>query len=368
MYPFPLPAIGRGETGEAPPPMEKHDHTFHYNHPFDLESGPTLPGFQLKYTTLGKLNHERSNIVWVCHALTGSSDFTDWWGDLFREGSAFDPKDHFIICANILGGCYGSTGPLSINPDNGKPFYHTFPLLTNRDVVRAFDLLRQELKIEKIHTLLGGSLGGQQVVEWAVQRPDVFDHIIPMACNAFHSPWGIAFNEAQRLAIEADPTWKESDVRAGSEGLKAARAIGMISYRYYETFNQTQVEKGNDKLDEFRAATYQRYQGQKLVNRFNAFTYWTLSKIMDNHNVGRNRVGVKEALHTIKAKTLVVAIDTDILFPVSEQKFLAENIPHAQYAELVSLYGHDGFLVEFEQLDTIIKQFYQQKTLSQVLS
>jgi homoserine O-acetyltransferase len=348
--------------------MEKHDHTFHYNHSFNLECGETLPGFQLKYTTLGKLNADRSNIVWVCHALTGSSDFTDWWGDLFREGSAFDPNTHFIICANILGGCYGSTGPLSINPETGKPFYHTFPLLTNRDVVKAFDLLRQELKIEKIYTLLGGSLGGQQVVEWAIQQPDVFEYIIPLACNAFHSPWGIAFNEAQRLAIEADPTWKENDLRAGSEGLKAARAIGMISYRYYETFNQTQAEKTNDKLGEFRAATYQRYQGEKLVNRFNAFTYYTLSKIMDSHNVGRNRLGIKEALHSIRAKALVVAIDTDFLFPVSEQKFLAENIPHAQYAELTSLYGHDGFLVEFEQLDTIIKQFYHQKTLSKVLS
>jgi homoserine O-acetyltransferase/O-succinyltransferase len=348
--------------------MEKHDHTFHYNQNFPLESGETLPGFQLKYTTLGKLNHERSNIVWVCHALTGSSDFTDWWGDLFREGSTFDPQQYFIICANMLGGCYGSTGPLSINPANGRPFFHDFPALTNRDVVRAFDLLREELKIQQVHTLLGGSLGGQQVIEWAIQQPAVFEHIIPMACNAVHSPWGIAFNEAQRLAIEADPSWKEDDLRAGCEGLKAARAIGMISYRHYETFNQTQAEKTNDKLDEFRAATYQRYQGQKLVNRFNAFTYWTLTKMMDSHNAGRGRVSVKDALATIKARTLVIAIDSDILYPPQEQKFLAEYIPNAQLKEITSLYGHDGFLVEFDQLDTILKQFYQQKKLSTVLS
>jgi len=347
--------------------MEKHDHTFHYHQSFELEAGETLSGFQLKYTTLGKLNHERSNVVWVCHALTGSSDFTDWWGDLFREGSAFDPQHYFIICANMLGGCYGSTGPLSINPETGKPYYHTFPTLTNRDTVKAFDLLRQELRLEKIHTLLGGSLGGQQAIEWAISQPDVFNHLIPLACNAVHSPWGIAFNEAQRLAIEADPTWKDSDARAGAEGLKAARAIGMISYRYYETFNQTQAEKTNDKIDEFRAATYQRYQGEKLVNRFNAFTYRTLSKMMDSNNVGRNRTGIKEALQTINTKALVVGIDTDILFPVCEQKFLAEHIPNAQYVELTSLYGHDGFLVEFEQLDTVIKQFYHQKKLSTVV-
>src|SRR5688572_11839736 len=249
--------------------MEKHDHTFHYHQKFALEAGGSLPGFQLKYTTLGKLNHERTNIIWVCHALTGSSDFTDWWGELFREGSTFDPRHYFIICANMVGGCYGSTGPLSLNPETGKPYYHSFPALTNRDVVNAFDLLRQELKIEKIHTLLGGSLGGQQVVEWAVSQPEVFEHIIPMACNAVHSPWGIAFNEAQRLAIEADPTWKENDHRAGAEGLKAARAIGMISYRHYDTYAETQSEKTTDKVDNFRASTYQRYQGEKLANRFN---------------------------------------------------------------------------------------------------
>ncbi len=348
--------------------MEKHDHTFHYAKQFPLEAGGSLAGFQLKYTTLGKLNHDRSNIVWVCHALTGSSDFTDWWGELFREGSVFDPREYFIICANMLGGCYGSTGPLSVDPETGKPFYHDFPLLTNRDIVRAFDLLRQELRIDQIHTLTGGSLGGQQVIEWAVEKPEVFRYIVPMACNAFHSPWGIAFNEAQRMAIEADQSWKEDDIRAGSEGLKAARAIGMISYRYYETFQQTQSEKTDAKLDEFRASTYQRYQGQKLVNRFNAFTYWRLTKMMDSHNVGRDRISVKEALSQISAKTLVVGIDTDILFPVSEQKFLAENISGAQYVELNSLYGHDGFLVEFDQLDRVLKQFYFKKDTKKVLS
>lgn len=348
--------------------MEKHDHIFHYTRPFELEAGDTLPGFTLQYTTLGKLNDARSNIVWVCHALTGSSDFTDWWGDLFRKDSAFDPQHYFIICANMLGGCYGSTGPLSTNPETGNIFYHDFPTLTNRDAVRALDLLRQELKIEKIHTLIGGSLGGQQALEWAIQQPTVFQHLLPLACNACHSPWGIAFNEAQRMAIEADPTWKNSEATAGNEGLKAARAIGMISYRYYETYNQTQAEKHNDKLDDFRASSYQRYQGQKLVNRFNAFTYWRLSKMMDSHNVGRKREGIAEALQSIQAKTLVIGIDTDILFPVYEQKFLASHIPNAEYVEITSLYGHDGFLVEFEQLDKIIKQFYQQKKLSAVLS
>lgn len=341
--------------------MEKEDNTFRYDQKFELEAGGSLSGIQLRYTTLGKLNTTRDNVIWVFHALTGSSDFTSWWGELFKEGSVYDPRHNFIICANMLGGCYGSTGPLSINPTNGNPFYHSFPTITNRDVVKAFDLLRIHLRIEKVHTLIGGSLGGQQTLEWAIVQPDVFENIIPIACNAWHSPWGIAFNEAQRLAIEADPTWKESDARAGAEGLKAARAIGMISYRHYDTFLKTQNEKSADKLDDYRAASYQQYQGQKLANRFNAFTYWILTKIMDSHHVGRGKKNAEEALKKIKARTLVVGIDSDILFPIAEQEYLAQQIPDARLESITSLYGHDGFLVEFEQLNTILNKFYKEK-------
>lgn len=339
--------------------MAKTDQTFHYTQPFDLELGGQLPGFQLKYTVLGKLNSERSNVVWVCHALTGNSDFTSWWNDLFKTGSVFDPKNYLIICVNVLGGCYGSTGPLSIHPKTGKQFFHDFPTLTNRDVVRAFDLLRESLGFETVLTLIGGSLGGQHVLEWAIQKPEVFQHIVPIACNAFHSPWGIAFNEAQRLAIEADPTWKNNDERAGQVGLIAARAIGMISYRTYETFGSLQSEKSNETTDSFRAATYQRYQGEKLVNRFNAFTYFYLSKMMDSHNVGRSRGTVEDALRMIQAKTLVVAIKSDVLFPERELQFLQKNIPEAQLEVLNSLHGHDGFLVETDQLNEVIRKFFE---------
>jgi homoserine O-acetyltransferase len=346
--------------------MLKTDHTFHFNDVFELESGEKLSSFQLKFTTVGNLNEERTNVVWVCHALTGSSDFTDWWGGLFSADGPFDPSRYFIICANMLGGCYGSTGPLTVAAESGRSYFHDFPVLTNRDVVRAFDLLRLELKIRKIHAVIGGSLGGQQVLEWAILQPQVFEHIIPIACNAVHSPWGIAFNEAQRLAIEADPTWKENDPRAGMEGLKAARAIGMISYRHYDTFAETQSEKSSDKIDEFRAATYQRYQGDKLANRFNAFTYWLLSKMMDSHNVARNRGTSEEALAKIEANALVIGIESDILFPFKEQEFLARHIPKATLEVLTSLYGHDGFLVEFDQLKKIITHYFN-KSYSKVL-
>jgi homoserine O-acetyltransferase/O-succinyltransferase len=338
--------------------MTKHEQVFHFSNEFPLEGGGRLKGFDLKYTTVGSLNRERNNVVWVCHALTGSSDFTSWWGDLFTTDSPLNPGKNFIICANMLGSCYGSTGALSINAETQKNFFHTFPAITNRDTVRAFDLLRESLGISSIHTLIGGSLGGQQVLEWAIMKPSLFEHVIPIACNASHSPWGIAFNEAQRMAIAADPTWKENDFRAGNEGLKAARAIGMISYRTYQTFQHTQAEKSDSVTDSFRAATYQQYQGEKLANRFNAFAYWTLSKMMDSHNVARNRESVEAALQHISARTLVVGIESDLLFPLQEQQSLAANIPGAQLAVIQSLYGHDGFLVEYPSLKKVLQKFY----------
>lgn len=330
---------------------------FHHDLKFPLESGSYLPGFQLKYSTAGTLNAERSNVIWVMHALTGSSDVLDWWGELFTPSGAFPLDKFFVIGVNGLGGCYGSTGPLSINRETGKPFYHTFPLLTHRDIVNSFDLLRQHLGIQKIHALIGGSLGGQQVLEWAIANPNIANHIVPIACNAQHSAWGIAFNEAQRMAIAADVTWKEDSARAGVAGMKAARAMAMISYRTYGIYNETQGEKTNEAIDDLRAASYQRYQGDKLANRFNAFTYWTYSKAMDNHNVARGRKSATEALKQIKAKTLVVGIESDILFPLNEQQYLADSIESAQLSVLKSDYGHDGFLVEFEQLNPILKDF-----------
>lgn len=343
--------------------MIKSDSIFHYPHEFELESGKRLQGFQLKYTTLGRLNREHDNVVWVCHALTGSSDFSEWWGQFFDSDSPYSPNEYFIICANTLGGCYGSTGPLSLNPSTGRPYFHDFPQPTNRDIVRAFDLLRQHLAIQKVHTVIGGSLGGQQAIEWAIAQPQVFDHLVAIATNAAHSPWGIAFNEAQRMAIAADSTWNHNDARAGAEGLKAARAMAMISYRAYEGYENKQSEKTNDKLDDFRAASYQQYQGQKLANRFNAFTYWLLTKMMDSHNVGRGRESVKAALQKITADTLVVGIESDVLYPISEQRFLADNIVNAKLEKIPSLFGHDGFLVEFDQLKSIVRNFLKEPVL-----
>lgn len=337
--------------------MLKVNHVYHDDGVLKLEAGGELRGFHLAYTTLGQLNADRSNVVWVCHALTGSADVTSWWKGMFEPGSPLDPKHHFIICANVLGGCYGSTGPLSVNPETKKPFYHTFPFVTNRDAVQAFDRLRVHLGIDQIQLLVGGSLGGQQALEWAIARPTVIRNLAAIACNAFHSPWGIAFNEAQRMAIAADNTWLQEDPRAGVQGLKAARAMGMISFRTYNTFCETQSEKSADTIENFRAATYQQYQGEKLANRFNAFTYCTLLNMMDAHHIGRHRASAEHVLKSIQARTLVAGIDSDLLFPVCEQEMLASHIPHARLQIIHSPFGHDGFLIEFEQFKNILNGF-----------
>lgn len=328
---------------------------FKYPYTFPLELGGELAGFQLAYTTHGTRNADSSNVLWICHALTGSSDPTDWWDGLVGPGLHYDPKDWFIICVNVLGSHYGSTNALSINTKTKAPYFQSFPDITIRDNIYAFELLREHLGIEHIHTLAGGSLGGQQALEWAIIKPDLIENLVLIATNALHSPWGIAFNESQRMAIKADPTWREARPDAGIEGMKVARSIALLSYRNYDTYDFTQARDSNEQTDHFRAATYQQYQGDKLAHRFNAFSYWTLSRMMDLHNVGRNRPSVTNALSQVKAHTLVVGISSDILFQPSEQKFLARHIPDAEYQEIDSLYGHDGFLIEYKQLKQILQ-------------
>lgn len=296
------------------------------------------------------MNPARDNVIWVCHALTANANVADWWSGLVGTGKLFDPEQYFIVCANMLGSHYGSTGPLSINPLTNEPYYHDFPAVTVRDMARSLDLLRKELRIEKIHTCLGGSMGGQQAVEWAILQPPVIKNLALIATNARHSAWGIAFNESQRMAIQADPTWQQRHPDAGSNGMKTARAIALLSYRNYETYVHTQTGQEDEQMGNYPASSYQRYQGDKLARRFNAFSYRTLSNAMDSHHVGRGRGSITEALGQIRAKTLVLGIKTDILFPITEQRFLAEHIPGAQYGEIESLYGHDGFLIEADQI------------------
>lgn len=334
---------------------------FKYNKPFRLESGVNLQGYHLAYTTHGQLNETKDNVVWIFHALTANSDPTEWWSGLAGTGKLFDSSKYFIVCANIPGSCYGSFGPFDIDPEKGEPYFHQFPFFTTRDMIRAYQPLRISLGIEKIYVGIGGSMGGQQLLEWAIEEPELFEHIVPLATNAFHSPWGIAFNASQRFCIETDATWKEKNEKAGIEGMKVARGLALLSYRHYDTYWNTQTEKTTEKYQDFKSESYQRYQGEKLGKRFNAFSYYFLSRSMDSHNVGRGRDSVEIALKKIKAKTLSIGITTDILFPISEQKFLADNIPGAQLKAIHSHYGHDGFLLEYEKIEAIINDFLDGK-------
>jgi homoserine O-acetyltransferase len=332
-------------------------HIFTSQAPFPLESGESLPQIEIAYSTYGNYLPNQTKVVWVCHALTANSNVFEWWQGLFGEKDFFNPNEYFIICANILGSCYGSTHALSLNPETNLPYYHAFPFLTIRDLVNAHILLRKHLKIEKIDILVGGSLGGQQALEWSIIENQVIQNQILIATNAVHSPWGIAFNESQRMCIEADKSWKESHPQAGMEGMKAARAVALLSYRNEETYSHFQQEN-TDKTKGFRASTYQKYQGEKLANRFNAFSYVTLSRAMDSHNIARGRgASVPEILRSIRIPTFIIGISSDLLFPLKEQVLMARNIPQSEIAIIDSIYGHDGFLIETEQISKAIRKF-----------
>lgn len=330
---------------------------FKSSQPFALESGAVLPELEIAYYTYGQLNELGDNVVWICHALTGNPDAADWWDGLVGAGKILDPTHHFIVCANVIGSCYGTTGPKFLPNQEAQSFHADFPMITIRDMVAGHQLLAQHLNIQQIKLLIGGSLGGQQALEWSIIQPNLFDNICVLATNAKHSPWGIAFNEAQRMVIEADPTLYSKREDAGKKGLEAARAIAMLSYRNYQTYGETQSENTDDKYDDFRASSYQRYQGMKLQKRFDAWSYLTLSKAMDSHNVGRNRGGIATALEMITAPTLVIGIQSDVLFPVSEQAEVAKYIPDAQFEIIQSRYGHDGFLIENEAITELLSKF-----------
>lgn len=328
----------------------------HFDTPFPLERGGVLPSLTIAYHTYGTLNAARDNAVWVCHALTANSDAADWWPHTIEEGCFLDPKRYFTVCANIVGSCYGTTGPLSINPATGEPWYDTFPHLTIRDVVRAHILLADHLGLDRMYALIGSSVGGFQAAEWAVLEPERFQRLVLLATDAKASPWTIAVDETQRMAIRSDITYGERRPNAGASGLAAARAIGLLTYRGGEGYNRTQTD-AESIYTGHRACSYQRYQGEKLVKRFDAYSYMAILDTFDTHDVGRDRGGVAEALRRITIPTMVIGLTTDIIFTPAEMKSLAAMIPGAEYREISSPFGHDGFLVEHRQLNTLLRSF-----------
>ncbi|MBQ8071853.1 MAG: homoserine O-acetyltransferase [Bacteroidales bacterium] len=324
--------------------------TYKYEGKFQCEEGGVLDGIQITYHC-SREKYSGEKVIWICHALTASSDVEDWWPELVGKGKLFDPDEFFIVCCNMLGSCYGTTGPSSIDPSTGKPYYLTFPRVTVRDIVRTQNIIREHLGIEKIDFLIGASIGGFQALEYSIMYPDVVLRAAYIATLDRVTPWLTAFEESQRMALEADRTFREcASLEGGKEGLKCARTIALISYRNDDGYNRKQFETDDDVMFPDRAASYQRYQGKKLANRFDAYSYWYLAYGVDSENVGRGRGGVAKALSTIKAKTMTVSIDSDLIFPARDMARMAEMIPGTEYHMITSHYGHDGFLLEYDQL------------------
>lgn len=334
---------------------------YKYSKPFVLESGDELKELQIAYHTFGALNDKRDNVIWVCHALTANSDVADWWPNTVVEGGFLDPSKYFIICANILGSHYGTTGPLSVEPQTGKPYYDRFPQMTVRDMVRVHQLLAEHIGISKVKLLIGSSLGGFQCMEWALMEPDFAERVALIATTPVSKPWAVAFNESQRMAIEADGTYGQESPAAGAAGLAAARSIALLSYRGASAYDLTQADNGaeTDPVNPFkrRVQTYQQHQGTKLCNRFNAYSYYRLSRAVDAHDICRGRGSMEEVLASFRPKTLVVAITSDILFPPKDHEPFVNNIPDVEYHLIDSDFGHDGFLIEYKKLTEIITRF-----------
>ena len=322
----------------------------------ELEAGGVLPEAHIVYHTSQEAWDGRQPVIWICHALTANSDPEDWWPEMVGPGKAIDTERNFVACVNMLGSAYGSEGPARLNPATGRLWLLDFPKVTVRDMVASSILVRKELGINAVDLIVGSSIGGFQAIEWAITEPDLFRRCVFIATAPRISPYASATVEAQRMALEADPTFREArDLSGGAAGLKCARAQALISYRCFEGYGLTQAEEDPDTLFAGRAASYERYQGEKLVRRnFDAYSYYTICNALDSQNVGRGRGGEAAALSRINARTTVVAIDSDNLFPAVESRAWAPLIPGAEYIEISSRFGHDGFLLETARLTAIL--------------
>jgi homoserine O-acetyltransferase len=325
---------------------------------FELSNGEVLPNVAIAHRSWGRLAPTGTNAVVVCHALTGSPDVDQWWPDLLGSGRALDPDRDFIICCNILGSCYGSTGPASTKPGSGVRWGGDFPAVTVADAVRAQRIVLDTLGVRGIRLVAGGSLGGMQALEWALQDHRVAAAAV-IAAPARHSAWCIAQSEAQRTAIAADPNWRggyfESD-HPPAAGLAAARKMAMCSYRtprsLGDRFGRRHTEDGV-----FEIEAWLDHHGGALVERFDAASYVLLTRTMDSHDVGRGRGGIKRALNSLEVPVLAVAIDSDGLYPPDEQLEIAELAPLGELATIRSPHGHDAFLIETADLDGQLRSF-----------
>jgi homoserine O-acetyltransferase len=376
---------------DALEPTREGDLTFSHDVPFRLDAGGALQPVSIRYAVYGELNQQRDNAVLVCHALSGSARVADWWPEMFsdssvtdasgdgnsRKSGVFDLARDGVICTNILGSCYGSSGPTSINPATGKPFAPDFPLVTIRDMVRAQAHVLDELGVKRLRTVIGASIGGMQALQWAVDYPERVEHCIAIG-TAPLSAMGLALNHLQRQVIRLDPGFHNGFYAPGEQparGLGLARAIGMISYKSAELFDERYARKpnrnGEDPLrsveGRYDVAGYLDYQGEKFVARFDANSYIVITKAMDMFDLGRGYAAEAEALKRIRAHVSMVGISSDWLFPAKDVHELAERIEAAgvqcDYTEFETSHGHDGFLAEMDAIATVVNGRFQAKRL-----
>ncbi len=375
MTPIPVP----GSVGI----VETDSFTFAEDTPFMLESGATIGPVTLAYETYGRLNAERSNAILVCHALSGGAHAAGyhsaddpqpgWWDDCIGPGKAFDTERYFVICSNVLGGCYGSSGPASTNPATGRPYGLAFPVVTVGDMVNAQVRLVDHLGIDRLLAVAGGSMGGMQVLAWAANHPERVEAVLPIATTARHSPMLIAFSEVGRQAIYADPAWNRGEYYDGGPkpdaGLAVARMVGHITYlseqSMHEKFGRRLQDRerfGYDFQTEFEIESYLAYNGQKFTRRFDANCYLYITKAMDYFDLGAAYGNLAAAFVCSTAvKFLVVSFTSDWLYPSYHSKELVSALTAAgadvTYLDIQSSWGHDAFLLEVDTMTDLLGGF-----------
>jgi homoserine O-acetyltransferase len=349
-------------------PTREADYTFAADRPFRLAGGGELQPVTLHYAQYGEMAPLRDNVVLVCHALSGSARAADWWPELFGPGRSLDPSRNCVLCVNVLGSCYGSTGPTSLNPRTGAPYAGDFPVISIYDMVRAQAELLEHLGIDRLRCVIGGSIGGMQALAWATTFPDRVARCI--AVGAVPLPaMGLAMSHLQREAIRGDPAWcggRYAPDAQPAAGLAMARAIAMCTYKsealYQERYGRRPNRSGEDPActpaGRFDVGGYLDYQGQIFVRRFDANTYLVISKAMDLFDLGRDPGEEAETLRRIRAQVLLVGISSDWLFPPGDVRALAQRMQTAgvdvRYTELESQHGHDAFLADADELAPLL--------------
>ncbi len=363
----------------APARPDKH---FHSIGSFEPELGGSLEEVKLAYETWGELDATAENAVLVVHALTGDSHCTGgpseayrrggWWDEVVGPGRTIDTDESFVVCSNVLGGCSGSTGPASIDPETGRPYGMSFPIITIRDIVRAQKRLLDDLGVRRLKVVIGGSIGGQQAIEWAIEYPGFVEKVVPIAATGALGPQGIGMSEIGRRAIMVDPDWQGGDYygtdRSPETGLSIARMAGMMTYQsatgQWERFGRNPAARPalhEEFGGRFEIESYLHYQGRDLAGRFDANSYLYLTRAMDLYDAGAGYASQEEAYSRIEAELLFVGISSDWLFPASEVRETAEKVRNTgaevSYGEIECTSGHDAFLKDWDKLRAVVGPF-----------